>query len=440
MSSEQPHNETNISPSQVNNIGMMPTMLFDDSVSSNNLPPLAPTEVLISQNVQSIDQNRTGVPQKNSGNSSTVVPESLRNSNIQNGSSSHTDSAQFSKQRKSADNPDRIAPGTIIDEKYRIVNVLGMGGFSIVYRAIQLKLEREVAIKVMNRSDNNSESAIQRFYREAKIASGIGHPNIAEVFDYGTLPDSSQPYMAMELLRGHDLLAEMSKNGPMAPARAFKLLRPVLDALNVGHKKGIIHKDLKPENLFLVDPGTPGEFVKVLDFGVARINSNDGSKSSRLTMAGQIMGTPRFLAPEYILTQHVFPATDVYQMALIFAELISGKQAVSNDITLAISAHTSGKLILPDFLKNGPVGEVFKRALSISYLDRYPNAGAFGVALDSVKDAFEKCDSGVKSTISGMLSENEIHISRKFNMTMTIVLSVAIFVIILFLAIFLIAR
>ena len=166
----------------------------------------------------------------------------------------------------------------------------------------------------------------------------------------------------------------------------YVLFRPVLDALAEGHRLGIVHKDLKPENLYLVDPGGSRELMKILDFGVARVNSSEVAK---LTTAGQLLGTPRYLAPEYIKSQTVSPAIDVYQMALIISEALTGIPAVTGDPFHAMMLHCSGKLQISSFLLEGPVGDVFRKAISIDPAQRYADCGEFARALDSVEPYFE---------------------------------------------------
>ena len=283
--------------------------------------------------------------------------------------------------------PDASLPvGMKIDDRYEIVSVLGVGGFATVYRARHLTIDRDVALKVMDLKKGVDPSYAERFYREAKIAAKIHHNNVVAIYDFGHVAETKQPYIAMEMLHGHDLSHELSEAGPLSPKRAFVLFRPVLEALAQGHRLGIIHKDLKPENLYLVDPRGQHELMKVLDFGVARINS---SEIAKLTSASQLLGTPRYLAPEYIKTQSVSPAIDVYQMALILSEALTGIPAVSGDPFHSMMLHCSGQLQIAEFLLEGRVGEVFKKAISIDPNDRYPDCEAFGEALDSIADCFE---------------------------------------------------
>lgn len=275
--------------------------------------------------------------------------------------------------------------GMKIDDRYEILSVLGVGGFATVYRAHHLTIDRDVALKVMDLKKGVDPSYSERFFREAKIAAKIHHNNVVSIYDFGHVAETAQPYIAMEMLHGHDLSHELNKNGPLSPNRAFVLFRPVLEALSEGHRLGIVHKDLKPENLYLVDPGGPRELMKILDFGVARISSSEVAK---LTSAGQLLGTPRYLAPEYITSQNVSPAIDVYQMALILSEALTGIPAVSGDPFHAMMLHCSGQLQIADFLLEGRVGEVFRKAIAIEPSERYENCEAFAEALDTVADCF----------------------------------------------------
>ena len=281
----------------------------------------------------------------------------------------------------------KLIPGQFLDNRYRIDVEIGNGGYATVYRARHTALDRDVAIKVMKLTDNTDETYAERFIREAKIAAKLNHKNSVSIYDYGVIPESRQPYIVMELLSGHDLYDEIYTISPIGPKRAFKLFRPVLDALADGHKLGIVHKDLKPENLFINNPDTPTECMKVVDFGVAGIEDN---KFSRLTMNGEVTGTPRFLAPEYILSQTISPAIDVYQMALIISESITGRPSVLGNPVVAMSSHCKGEIKMAEFLMKGKLRPIFMKAIALNPEDRYQNCAEFAEALDSVKDEFDR--------------------------------------------------
>lgn len=275
--------------------------------------------------------------------------------------------------------------GTVIDNRYKILKLLGAGGFSEVYKARHIQMERDVALKIVSQYlGEDDPHYMERFQREAQIGAQLTHPNAVLIYDFGKVEETQQPYIAMEFLHGHDLATEIRKNGPLSPSRVFTLFRPVLEVLGEGHDLGIVHRDLKPENLFLINPGTPKEVLKVVDFGIAGVTC----PSMRLTATGQMLGTPRYYAPEYIKTQCIVPTIDVYQMALIFSEALSGYPAVEDNSMAALLCHVEGGLEICDFLKTGEVGEVFKKALCIDSQKRYQNCVEFGAALDAVKDFF----------------------------------------------------
>ena len=285
------------------------------------------------------------------------------------------------------DLPSRSLPiGTVVDGRYEITGLLGQGGFATVFRARHVHIGSEVALKILDLKLGKTEKEfVERFIREAQIASRIKHPNVVNIYDFGFAGSQDRPYIAMELLVGHELSDEIQERGPLTPKRALKLFLPALEALQQGHELGIVHKDLKPANLYITNPESPQEILKILDFGVARIDAADMAK---LTGTGEILGTPNYLAPEYIQQQIVTPALDVYQMALILAEAISGERAVSGNPYTAVMLHCSGQLQIPEVLKRGAIGDIFNRALSINHLQRYPNAGAFAAGLKSVASSF----------------------------------------------------
>ena len=276
----------------------------------------------------------------------------------------------------------QFQPGYVIDKRYRILSFIGAGGFASVYRAVHEGMQREVAIKVMEKCDD--ESFIERFKREAMLAGSIQNPCIVAIHDCGVIEETGQLYTAMELLHGHDLEEELKEKGPLSPHRMYTLIRPVLDALGEGHAQGIVHKDLKPSNLFLNDPGGDHEYVKVLDFGVARKITD-----KKITTTGQMTGTVLYLAPEYInSTENVSPAIDVYQMALIISELLTGKPCVEGEVYSILMKHCMGEIEIADFLKEGPAAEIFARATCVRPEKRYQNCTEFGEALDSIADYF----------------------------------------------------
>lgn len=282
-----------------------------------------------------------------------------------------------------------LLPGTVLDDRYTLVRELGRGGFATVYEATQLNMDRRVAIKVLDEplGSRRDTNFYDRFLREAKVAASIDHPNIVTIHDYGVTPSPRHPYIVMELLEGRDLADVIARSGPMLPARALPLFVSALNALGRGHDAGVIHIDLKPSNLFLERPGERDESLLVVDFGIASLEV-DGEDDERLTQTGGFVGTPSYMAPEYINDRLVTPAIDVYQMGLILAELLTGQVVVSGKSTMeTLMNHASGKVELPQALLDSPLGPVLRKAVAFEADARYPNANAFAEALAAIDPA-----------------------------------------------------
>jgi serine/threonine-protein kinase len=198
--------------------------------------------------------------------------------------------------------------------RYRIIDKLGQGGMGIVFRAVQVDLNREVALKVLR--DTGKEKSIQasRFLREAKTSSQISHPNIIRILDFGEM-DDGQLYYTMELLQARDLDGLLKEAGPLAVPLATDLLAQAADALAHLHEKGIIHRDIKPANMMVDD----GNHLVLMDFGLVKVEGR-----TMLTEEGRRLGTPRFMAPELFGMNPEGPALDVYSLGISFWELIAG--------------------------------------------------------------------------------------------------------------------
>jgi serine/threonine-protein kinase len=271
--------------------------------------------------------------------------------------------------------------GAVLDGRYQVLEFVSRGGFAVVYRARHLLLDRPVALKVYAPRAQflESETTRQQFLREARIAAALRHPNLAHIYDVGIFGLVGRPYIVMELLEGHTLDVELARAGAMPLSRALDLVLGCLEGLATGHAQGIVHRDLKPSNLFLRRAGTKGEreTLIVLDFGVA---SAAGAQPAT-TEDGQVLGTPRYLAPEIIAARPSTPATDVYQAALILVEMVTGRPVVDvQDPELCIEAHRRGGFELPAELDR-PLADVVRRALVADPRGRYADAGAFRRAL-----------------------------------------------------------
>jgi len=209
---------------------------------------------------------------------------------------------------------------------FRVVRLLGEGGFGEVYEAENPFLQRRAAIKIMHTGMDQDPELVRRFLNEARAASGIRHPNIIEVFDAGVTADG-EPYILMEFLEGDSLQKLILQQGPIPLRNVQEIARQAGSALSAAHNAGIVHRDLKPENLFLIsDPGSPLGFrVKVLDFGIAKIKHRDDQGSTMKTQAGLLMGSPCYMSPEQCRdSSDVDLRSDIYSFAIIVYEMLAG--------------------------------------------------------------------------------------------------------------------
>lgn len=211
--------------------------------------------------------------------------------------------------------------GSRIDGRYLIQGVLGRGGMGVVYDGIHEQLGRAVAIKVLSSGIATEPSAIERFLREARTASSLTHGNIVDVTDLGELPDG-RPYLVMPKMQGQDLLSLLHEKGPQSPTRVVELLRGAAAALDLIHAKGFVHRDVKPENLMHVIREDGSEAVLLLDFGIVALTSGT---DQRLTAQGIVFGTPVYLAPETMDSVEPDARTDVYSLAVVAYEMMTGR-------------------------------------------------------------------------------------------------------------------
>ena len=207
---------------------------------------------------------------------------------------------------------------------YRLLERLGEGGMGAVYRAVHRKLGRQVAIKVLQRDLTNDRGIINRFFHEARAANTIRHDNVIEVYDF--VEDGESVYFVMELLRGRDLHDAIHRRpaalGPIEPARAVLVIEQIAAGLHATHARSIVHRDLKPENIFLCQRHGVDDFVKIIDFGVAKLDRPDGLS----TVAGAVLGTPEYIAPEQARGLTVDGRADIYSLGCIAYEMLTRHQ------------------------------------------------------------------------------------------------------------------
>ena len=296
-----------------------------------------------------------------------------------------------------------LAPGTRIDDRYEIIDILGSGGMGQVYRARRLKLGDEVAIKVMQTAQTAPPEACERFLRESRACAQLRHPNIVGILDFD-VDAANQPFMVMELLSGPSLREEIELESPMPPARVAAILGPVAAALQLAHDHGITHRDLKPANI-VVHRYESGERVyKVIDFGLAAMKA--ASDETRLTDPAFFIGTLAYAAPEQMRGEDVTAATDVYALGMIAYEMLTGTRPfdAGNRVTL-INQMLTVRPANPATKRAGlseTIDRAVMRAIDKNPADRWPSVTDFVAALgeatgDAAVDAAPTQNTGLLS-------------------------------------------
>ena len=267
---------------------------------------------------------------------------------------------------------------------FKITKVIGKGGMGTVYQGEQGVIGSKVAIKVLHDHLASNPSLVQRFYAEARAVNLIAHENIVNIFDMNVVAPQRY-YFVMELLEGKPLSALM--HGPVAPEVAVPILAQVCDALDAAHEHGVVHRDLKPENIFLVRRGRNEHFVKILDFGIAKLFASEVEDEHR-TAAGVVVGTPEYMAPEQATNERIDGRADIYALGVIAYLLLTGRLPFSGGgITGLLMAHREKVAVAPRVLVPSLpalLSEAVMKALAKRPEDRFQTAGAFGVALETV--------------------------------------------------------
>ncbi len=285
-----------------------------------------------------------------------------------------------------------LLKGRELAGRYRIEEVIGRGGMGAVYRGTDLRLGRPIAVKVITASSGNDpelrDRIRARFRHEASAAAKLPHhPNVVPVYDYGTDEDLGLDYIVMELLRGHDLASRFQRGGPPPMAEALRILQHAARGVAVGHRSGLIHRDVKPGNIFLVDGEHAGEEmqVRVLDFGIAKAMAEEDNTSG-LTQDGRAPLSPAFASPEQIRNEpRLTPASDVFSLGAVGFQLLSGDRPFTEIDRSRMGAGMD--VPTPSLRARNPrvpeeVEGIIRRALASNPADRFPHAGAMADALE----------------------------------------------------------
>jgi serine/threonine-protein kinase len=269
--------------------------------------------------------------------------------------------------------------GVLLDGRYRVAAKIATGGTSTVYRGVDVRLDRPVAVKVMDARYARDEQFLTRFRLEARAVARLKDPGLVAVYDQGL--DARHPFLVMELIEGGTLRELLAERGPMPPYAVAAVLRPVLSGLAAAHRAGLVHRDVKPENVLISDDGE----VKIADFGLVRAVAAAG-----ITSASVILGTAAYLSPEQVRDGNVTPRSDVYAAGIVTYELLTGRTPFSGDSALSVAYRRLDTEVPPPGTAIEGVPPQFDalvaRATARDPANRYADALAMGADLDAIAD------------------------------------------------------
>lgn len=275
-----------------------------------------------------------------------------------------------------------MRPGDVVANRYRLLQEIGRGGYAIVYRALDIETQLEVALKTIRPVTPRPEETLARFRREATLISGLQHPNTVRLLDFGL---DDEVYIAMELLQGHPLSEELEKYRRLPIGKSLAIACEVLKSLSEAHSLGIIHRDLKPENVFLVRNPDGSESVKVLDFGIAKLTKDAPQfDPTALTLQGRAMGTPNYMSPEQAKGHDLTPHSDLYTVGILLYEMIVGRPPYAGGSAMEIMLRQVNAPVprLPiSELRDTPIERAIRKALLKSPEKRFSSANQMLAAL-----------------------------------------------------------
>ncbi|HET6736597.1 protein kinase domain-containing protein [Mycobacterium sp.] len=269
--------------------------------------------------------------------------------------------------------------GIVLDGRYRVDTMIATGGMSAVYRGLDLRLDRPVALKVMDSRYAGDQQFLTRFQREARAVARLKDPGLVAVYDQGI--DGQHPFLVMELIEGGTLRELLRERGPMPPHAVAAVLRPVLSGLAVAHAAGLVHRDIKPENVLISDDGD----VKIADFGLVRAVAE-----AKITSTSVILGTAAYLSPEQVATGDASPRSDVYSVGILAYELLTGATPFTGDSALAVAYQRMDNDVAPPSRVIAGVPPLFddlvRQATARDPAERFADAMDMGTELDAIVD------------------------------------------------------
>ncbi len=273
----------------------------------------------------------------------------------------------------------------MLDGRYRVATKIATGGTSTVYRGLDTRLDRPVALKVMDSRYAGDAQFLTRFQLEARSVARLKDPGLVAVYDQGL--DARHPFLVMELVEGGTLRELLAERGPMPPHAVAAVLRPVLGGLAAAHRAGLVHRDVKPENVLISEAGE----VKIVDFGLVRAVAEAGSTSTSV-----ILGTVAYLSPEQVKDGNASPRSDVYAVGIVAYELLTGQTPFSGDTSLSVAYQRLDTDVPPpgSVISGVPAqfDELVERATARDPAGRYADAQEMGAELDAIADTLRLPD------------------------------------------------
>ncbi len=295
--------------------------------------------------------------------------------------------------------------GKMVATKYRVEQMLGEGGMGKVYKATQLALDKPVVLKVLRQALLGDERTVARFQREAKAASRLNHPNSISVLDFGQAEDGSM-FIAMEYVQGKDLHQILSREWPLPESRIIRIMGQVLSALADAHSAGVIHRDLKPENIMVEQRRGEADFVKVLDFGIAKIVDGTDDEGPALTRAGFVCGTPEYMSPEQARGAKLDHRSDLYAVGVILYQLTSGLLPFDSDSAVGFATKHLTEIPMPpskrrpDAKISAAMERLIVKSLAKNPDDRPQTAEQFRAELHAIEKERRAAVSTVRRQVS----------------------------------------
>jgi serine/threonine-protein kinase len=278
-------------------------------------------------------------------------------------------------------NPDDPLVGAVLAGRYVVKSRIGEGGMGLVYEGLHRDIDKQVAIKVLRDDLSRRPDVVARFRQEARSASRIGHENIVDISDFGETTRGAS-YFVMEFLDGEDLANVLGRDVTVEAERACAIVLQCCRALSATHAKGIVHRDIKPENIFLTKRDGVDDFVKIVDFGIAKMSDieTDGAPGRKLTKTGMIFGTPEYMSPEQAAGKELDHRVDVYALGIILYECLAGRVPFEGDTFMGVlTQHLFAELppifeVNPNATVSRELELVIRKALAKDPDDRYQDS------------------------------------------------------------------